>query len=432
MREWPIATLQELADIRVSNVDKKSLHGETPVRLCNYMDAYGNDYIHAGIPFMEATATTAEILRFRVNKGDVLITKDSETPFDIGIPAVVVDDIDNLVCGYHLALLKPNRDLVDSVFLCKQLGTPAVASYFSRYAAGSTRYGLSNRAVANTQIPLPSLLQQRKVAAVLTSIDTSIEKTEALIEKYQQIKAGLMHDLFTRGVLPNGQLRPPRECAPELYQKTAIGWIPVTWTLKYLSEAADVIDPQPDHRTPPESNEGIAYVGIGDFDRYQELALASCRKIIPDAYEKQRRRFSVDEGDVIFGKIGTIGQAKRLPFGGYAVSANVILFKPKIDSYYFYSAVTGLAFDKQVANITNTTSQPALGIENVRCLRLPVPSDEEAVLIGTTIQSAARLVSSETRRLDKLWRQKNGLMQDLLTGKVRVKVATEALESVGG
>jgi type I restriction enzyme S subunit len=88
--------------------------------------------------------------------------------------------------------------------------------------------------VIKKQYGLPAfhIVKQRKIATILSTIDTAIEKTEALIEKYQHIKAGLMHDLFTRGVLPNGQLRPPCEQAPELYQETAIGWIPREWKLQ--------------------------------------------------------------------------------------------------------------------------------------------------------------------------------------------------------
>ena len=223
MSEGRSVPLRELADIRVSNVDKKTTAGESSVRLCNYMDVYSNDYIRADLPFMEASASSAEIAKFKVQRGDVLITKDSETPDDIGVPAVVVEEVGDLVCGYHLALIKPKRDLVDPVFLMKQLSTAVTASYFARHAAGSTRYGLSNGAIANTRIPLAPLRQQQRIAAILTSLDAAIEKTEALIEKHQQIKAGLMHDLFTRGVLPNGQLRPPREQAPELYRETRSG-----------------------------------------------------------------------------------------------------------------------------------------------------------------------------------------------------------------
>ena len=77
---------------------------------------------------------------------------------------------------------------------------------------------------------------QQRIAAVLSTIDDAIERTEALIAKYRQIKAGLMRDLFTRGVLPNGQLRPSREQAPDLYRETAIGWIPKEWEVSGLAE----------------------------------------------------------------------------------------------------------------------------------------------------------------------------------------------------
>ena len=142
MSEWTNVALADIADIRFSNVDKKTIHGEVPVRLCNYMDVYGNDYITANLQFMEASATHAEIERFRVECGDVIVTKDSETPDDIGIPAVVVDEIANLVCGYHLALIKPHREKIDSIYLAKQLSSKPIAARFAQLANGSTRYGL--------------------------------------------------------------------------------------------------------------------------------------------------------------------------------------------------------------------------------------------------------------------------------------------------
>ncbi len=67
-------------------------------------------------------------------------------------------------------------------------------------------------------------------------MDEAIEQTEALIVKYQQIKAGLMHDLFTRGVTPNGKLRPPRSEAPQLYKKSPLGWIPKEWDYQTLDD----------------------------------------------------------------------------------------------------------------------------------------------------------------------------------------------------
>lgn len=330
--------------------------------------------------------------------------------------------INRIACATNQAIiaLKESSEIEQS-FLFYQLLFIRPTVY--KYTAQTTQSNLNAGSVKKLPISYPKdKREQRKIATILTGIDTAIEKTEALIAKYQQIKAGLMHDLFTRGVLPNGQLRPPREQAPELYQETAIGWVPKGWALRELWTIADVLDPQPDHRTPPEAAEGVPYVGIGDFDSYQELTLDSCRKIVREAYEKQLLRFAVEEGDVIFGKIGTIGQPKRLPFGGYAVSANVVLLKPKIDSYFFYFAVSSVQFEQLVSRITNTTSQPALGIEKIRTLSIPCPSALEASCIGDRLCSITKRISSELRYLDKLKYKKSGLMHDLLTGKVPVKV----------
>tara|TARA_R110000796_G_C14560710_1_gene434810 strand:+ start:3088 stop:3939 length:852 start_codon:yes stop_codon:yes gene_type:complete len=86
-----------------------------------------------------------------------------------------------------------------------------------------------------------SKYEQQKIACILQAIDQAIEKTEVLIDKYQQIKAGLMHDLFTRGVGPDGKLRSPREQAPELYQETPIGWIPKEWKISAISSVLESV-----------------------------------------------------------------------------------------------------------------------------------------------------------------------------------------------
>ncbi len=85
------------------------------------------------------------------------------------------------------------------------------------------------------------LRQNKAIASILSSIDRAIASTEALIEKYQHIKAGLMHDLFTRGIGADGKLRPPREQAPELYRESAIGWIPKEWKIRESSELSDTM-----------------------------------------------------------------------------------------------------------------------------------------------------------------------------------------------
>jgi type I restriction enzyme S subunit len=143
MSEWIEKPLGQLATIRVSNVDKKTYATEIATNLCNYMDVYTRRYLNGQREYMQASATSQEITRFSIEAGDVLITKDSESPDDIGIPALVENTDGVLVCGYHLAILRPHTDAIDSQFLLKQIGTHSVQRYFSQRATGSTRYGLS-------------------------------------------------------------------------------------------------------------------------------------------------------------------------------------------------------------------------------------------------------------------------------------------------
>ena len=111
---WEVRRLRTVVDMRVSNVDKHTREDEIPVRLCNYVDVYKNDRITPTMPFMAATASRDEIERFRLESGDVLITKDSETWDDIGVPALVVESAHDLLSGYHLALLRPFKEILEA------------------------------------------------------------------------------------------------------------------------------------------------------------------------------------------------------------------------------------------------------------------------------------------------------------------------------
>lgn len=195
--EWKVSPLSEFADIRVSNVDKKIYKAETTIKLCNYMDVYTNDYVTASIDFLSATASKSEIYRFGLQAGDVIITKDSETPDDIGVSSVVTETIDKLVCGYHLALIRLRNSDVDSIYLAKQISSTLISRYYALNANGSTRFGLLLGTIEDTWIPIAPYPEQIKIAKTLFQVDETIEKTESIAVKLNRIKTGLMQDLLT-------------------------------------------------------------------------------------------------------------------------------------------------------------------------------------------------------------------------------------------
>ena len=179
---WVIVPLWTVLKMIVSNVDKHSLENEIPVRLCNYVDVYKNEQIDRSLNFMEATATQIEIKKFTLHNGDVIITKDSESPHDIGVPSIVSETIDSLVCGYHLAILRSHGNISPN-YLFRLMQTTYLRCYLATKSQGVTRFGLSLNAITRCPIPLPPLPIQNDITI---HINTEIQKLNTLISKYQR------------------------------------------------------------------------------------------------------------------------------------------------------------------------------------------------------------------------------------------------------
>lgn len=176
------ARLFNVADVRVSTVDKHTKEGEVPVRLCNYVDVYKNELVENDFDFMAATCTGDELRRFRVRVGDVLFTKDSETADDIGIPAFIASTAADLVCGYHLALARPNIKLVDPKFLFWRLNSKPAFDYWSTRANGVTRVGLRQDDIRHLPLGvLPSVEEQRAIAGFLDQETAQIDAMLAAV-----------------------------------------------------------------------------------------------------------------------------------------------------------------------------------------------------------------------------------------------------------
>ena len=246
--EWPRVALTDLIDLQLSSVDKKSKANEQAVQLCNYMDVYNNSFIHAGMDFMPATATEREIARCSLAAGDVVITKDSEKHDDIGVPALVREDIPNLVCGYHLAILRPRVSVVDGAYLFYALSTDQAQEQFHSYANGITRFGLRKSDIGLVEIPLPPLSEQRSIAQVLGTLDDKIElnrRTNATLEAmaralfqswfadFEPVRAK-MEGWWRRGESLPGLPADLYDLFPDRLVDSDLGEVPEGWGVKAL------------------------------------------------------------------------------------------------------------------------------------------------------------------------------------------------------
>jgi type I restriction enzyme S subunit len=207
---WKSVPLRAAAGYTVSNVDKIPADDELPVRLCNYTDVYNNEFISSRLEFMRGTATSAEIGKFHLQVGDVVITKDSESWDDIGIPALVVETADDLVCGYHLAILHPHAAKLDGRFLLRCLQSKMIRIHLELAANGVTRFGIPKDEVGKLPLPLPPLRQQQAIADFLdretARLDALVAEKERLLELLVEKRRALMTHAVTHGLNPAAPL----------------------------------------------------------------------------------------------------------------------------------------------------------------------------------------------------------------------------------
>ena len=241
---WEVRRLRNVTEMRVSNVDKHVREDENFIRLCNYIDVYKNDYINERMSFMQATATSGEIERFRLEKDDVLITKDSETWNDIGVPALATEPASDLISGYHLALLRPQSDKLSGAYLLRALQSKGLAYQFHIEAKGVTRYGLSHAGIKSAWLPLPAFPEQTAIVRFLDYADRRIRRyiraKQKLIALLEEQKQAIIHQAVTGQIdVRTGQPYPA-------YKPSGVPWlekVPACWDLRpakwYFREVDD-------------------------------------------------------------------------------------------------------------------------------------------------------------------------------------------------
>ena len=269
--------------------------------------------------------------------------------------------------------------------------------------------------------------QQHHIAEILATVDEAIEHTEALIAKTQQIKAGLMHDLFTRGVTPDGQLRPPREEAPQLYKESPLGWIPKEWGYQPISKLThSIIDGT--HFTPTYVEHGVPFLRVTDIQS-EDVAIDSVKYVTLDEHQALTRRCAPRRGDILLSKNGTIGIARVVDWDwefSIFVSLCLIRVTSDLNNKYLTSLFSTDIVWSQIRRRAKQGTVTNLHLEEIRNLLIPLPEPGEQSCIVERLASLIERLSTMQAELRKLASLKAGLMHDLLTGRVRVATETSA------
>jgi len=196
---WSLKKLKFATEVLPSNVDKHIHEEEIQVRLCNYTDVYYNEKINKNLTLKKGSCTEAEYQKFSIQKNYVILTKDSEARDDIGIPALVEEDLEDVVCGYHLTMLKPLT--IDGNYLYRFIQSSGTRKYFELNSNGVTRFGLGKSSIENLIVPQPSKDEQQQIANFLDirtqQINDLIGKEQRKIELLKEYRQSLISDAVT-------------------------------------------------------------------------------------------------------------------------------------------------------------------------------------------------------------------------------------------
>ncbi len=292
------------------------------------------------------------------------------------------------------------------------------------YIQGGTRSKLNQSELRNIEVPLPSLPEQRRIAEILDTRDEAIEKTEALISKLKAMKQGLLHDLLTRGLGKNGKLRDPK-AHPEQFKDSQLGKIPKGWVIQELGKAALKIQ-DGTHFSPKTTSGPFRYMTSKNI-RFGHVDLSDCGWISEKEHEAIYSRCDVRYGDVLLTKDGAnTGNAAinnlNEPVSLLSSVAFIRCDDRTLHPEYVFLCLLSPGCQQRIKDLMSGNAITRLTLERIKSFVFPVPDIKEQLKIIEPLNSHDARIRTEEQYRDKLKLQKKGLMHDLLTGKVRVKM----------
>jgi type I restriction enzyme S subunit len=374
---------------------------------------------------MSATASEEQIKRLTLSVGDVIITKDSEDPRDIGIPAYIAEIRPNLVCGYHLALIRSNKDAFGE-FLYYFLKSRYAAASFENEACGITRYAIGKYSIGNLDISVPLLEDQITIARFLdretSKLDTLIAKQEHLIELLQEKRQAIISHAVTKGLNPDAKMK---DSGVEW-----LGRIPAEWAtapLKKLlvkplmygaNEASDEAIP-----------ENPRYVRITDIDvdgNLRDDTFRSLPKNIAAPY-------LLSDGDILLARSGgTVGKSFIFRdawgiccFAGYLIKASAD--KNIMDADFMYTCFQSTFYWQYINSEQIQATIQNVSAERYGNFKIPVPpiKEQRGIVLFLNQQTAKidNLIEKAKRSIELAKEHRSALITAAVTGKIDVREA---------
>lgn len=422
--------LGDIATIAISSVDKKNKKGELPIKLCNFVDVYYNWAITKDrqSSFMQATAKENEIARFKLKKGQVALTKDSETRDDIGIPTYIADDFDNVILGYHNALITSKQGILDGKYLNALLHTDYAKKYFAFNASGSgQRYALSVDILNSLPVYLSSIEEQERIGNIFSAIDRKIELNRAINHNLEAIAKQLYDYWFVQFDFPNEEGKPYKSSGGKMVWNEKLKHeIPDSWDCVNLGSITSSYQQGLIRSNIQLSNEySNAYLKMGDLDGkggYSPLNLART-----NATEEEIEQFSLNKGDFLINVRNSreiVGKTCLIDYVETNTLYNHMLVRltfQKVSSFYMHLLFNSNFMNKALDGLKQgTTTVIALYQEDLYRLPVLIPKDDIMTHFLKLSSSIINQKANLAEEIVSLTKQRDELLPLLMNGQVSV------------
>ena len=423
--------LGDIAEIIISSVDKKTKDGEQKVRLCNFVDVYHNWAITKSMhnSFMIASAKEKDIERLSLKKGYIALTKDSETRDDIGISTYIADNLNNVILGYHCALVKPNEDILSGKYLNAFLHSNYIKKYFELNATGSgMRYTLSIQTLYDMPILLPSLEEQEYIGNIFSTIDRKIELNRSINHNLEAMAKQLYDYWFVQFDFPDENGKPYKSSGGKMvWNEKLKREIPALWETKQIDNIAEVFNgATPSTAVEQNYGESVVWITPKDLsDQKHKFVYHGERNISQMGYESCSTHLL---------PINTILMSSRAPIGLLAIAKTELCtnqgfksFVPKEESMATYLYYYLQIHIKQIEQLGTGTTFKEVSREDV--LKFPIlkPSDEVLHLWEEKVTAINDRQLELQKENEDLIKQCYELLPLLMNGQVKVGVERSRL-----
>ena len=411
--EWGYEELNKLVDKITDGTHKTPTYTESGIPFLRVTDIQKSEIDWNNVKYISQEEHLELIKRCNPEIGDILYSKNGT----IGIPKII--DWDNefsIFVSLCLIKMKKQESYIHNKYLEQFLKSDSCMRQIRLRAKQGTVTNLHLEEIRELIIPIPTIKEQEKIASILSTVDEQIDNVEALIEKNKELKKGLMQTLLTKGI---GHTK---------FKKTEIGEIPDEWEVINAGRVFDIITDYVANGSFASLAANVEYKESEDFAIVVRLTDYKNEYKGPFVYVDKKAydflsKSKLEGDDIIIANVGAYaGYVFRAPNINKPITLgpNAILVRSEQNREFIYYWLSSEFGQKAIKEIISTTAQPKFNKTDFKKILLPIPNLKEQYKISSILLKTDERIEEHEKEKKKLEQLKKGLMQQLLTGRIRV------------